>query len=158
MAFALLPLAAILLLVGLTTQIAQIGNSVPGAGMAGQMDAVARVSAQQAEMFGTACSATASAQPGMISASLPVTLPPGVQLPKGAVCMTTAAGSGRNVFAFLPSVAGEADTVMDDMSQSSTWFSVSNRGLATNLASGQLVAVPLSIPVGSILDWVQTSS
>lgn len=158
MGFALLPFAAILLMLGLAMQGAQLADTVPGAGLAGRSATLALVSAQQAEMFATSCASTAGVQTGVVSASLAVALPVGVALPRGAVCMTVANGSGRDIYAYLPSVAGEAGQIVIDTMGSGSWFQIRSGGIASNLITGENAAVPLSIPVGSILDWVQTSS
>ena len=72
--------------------------------------------------------------------------------------MTVANGTGRDIYAYVPSVAGEAGQIVSDTMSSNSWFQVRSGGIATNLVTGETATVPLSIPVGSILDWVQTSS
>src|ERR1700676_3964501 len=101
MGFLLLPIAVVLFYIGIASQAGQMTGSLPGAGQAGRMDALAVVRAQQAEAFSSACVSTASATAGLISASVVPAMPSGVAIPKGAVCMTTAGPAGsRNVYAF----------------------------------------------------------
>jgi hypothetical protein len=158
MAFAILPFAAIMLLFGLGIQATQLADSVPGAGLAGQMETRSLVSSQQAAMFGTACVNAAIAQTGVISPSIAVTLPAGVLLPASAVCMTTPNGSGRNVYAYLPAAPGAAGRLIADSLGSGNWFAVRTTGVAVNLSAGNSMPVPATIPVGSLLNWTQTSS
>ena len=158
MAFALLPLAAVMLLFGLGIQAFQLADSVPGAGPAGQMETRSVVSSQQAAMFGTACVSTALAQRGAISPNMTVTLPAGVLLPAGAVCMTTANGSGRNVYGYLPAAPGAAGKLLADAQGGNNWFVIRAAGVAVSLAGGNTMSVPTTIPVSSLLNWVQTSS
>ncbi|MBB6592752.1 hypothetical protein LBW62_08165 [Ralstonia solanacearum] len=158
MAFAILPFAAIMLLFGLGMQASQLADSVPGAGLAGQMETRSLVSSQQAAMFGTACLNAAIAQPGAVSPSIAVTLPAGVLLPLAAVCMTMSNGSGRNVYAYLPAAPGAAGRLLADSLGSGNWFAVRAAGVAVNLSVGNTMPVPATIPVGSLLNWTQTSS
>lgn len=158
MAFAILPFAAIMLLFGLGMQASQLADGVPGAGLAGQMETRSVVSSQQAAMFGAACQNAAIAQPGVVSPSIPVTLPAGVLLPTAAICMTTPNGSGRNVYAYLPAAPGAAGRLLADSLGSGNWFAVRTAGLAVNLSAGTSLPVPATIPVGSLLNWIQTSS
>ncbi len=87
-----------------------------------------------------------------------VTLPSGVVLPAGAVCLTTAAGAGRNVYGYLPAVPGAAGQLLNDSQGNAMWFRVQSAGIALNLMTGRTASVPASIPVGSLLTWIQTSS
>jgi S-adenosylmethionine synthetase len=70
MAFLMLPIITVLFFLGVGVQAWQLAQAVPGAGVPGRMEAAANVSAQQALVFGAACVATASATPGLISASI----------------------------------------------------------------------------------------
>lgn len=159
MAFAVLPLMVVVFWLSLSVIGWQQAQAVPGAGPAGMLEARAIVTAQRAEMFGTSCVAAALAAPGALSQSLPVTLPPGVVLPAGAVCMTTAApGNGRNVYALLPAQPGAFGRVRSDTQSNIAWFRVVSAGSAFNLATGEMTAVPSTIPVGYLLNWVLTSS
>jgi len=159
MAFALLPFVVAFFWFGQSMVGWQQALAVPGAGMAGRMESLSVLSAQQAEMFNGACLVSAMAQPGVVSASLAVTLPPGVNLPTGAVCMTTpVAGGGRNVYGFLPVQPGAAGRVLADTNSNLTWHKVVSVGSAYNLVTGQWIAVPNTIPAGTLLTWVQTSS
>lgn len=159
MAFAVLPLMVVVFWLSLSVTGWQQAQAVPGAGPAGMLEARAIVAAQRAEMFGTSCVSAALAAPGAISQSLPVTLPPGVVLPTGAVCMTTSGpGNGRNVYALLPAQPGAFGRVRSDTQNNVAWFRVVSAGSASNLATGEVAAVPATIPVGYLLNWVQTSS
>jgi len=159
MGYLLLPIAMVLFYLGLASQAGQLAGSVPGAGQAGRLDAISVVRAQQAEVFGAACIDQASAIPGLISAGISPVLPSGVAVPTNAVCMTTSAPAGaRNVYAFLPSAPGAAGAVAVDSDLNGSWYRVQTLGIAVNLASGQASAVPTSIPAGSLLQWIQTSS
>lgn len=159
MAFLILPLITVLFWLGLSTQAWQMADAVPGAGPAGRMALLAQVSAQQAQMFSAACIRTASSNPGAVSPSMAVTLPAGVTLPPGAVCMTTAGtGNGRNVYGYVPVAPGAIGSVLTNSQYNPMWHRVQSAGQAVNLATGQTVAVPASIPAGVLLAWVQTSS
>jgi hypothetical protein len=159
MGYLLLPIAMVLFYVGLSSQAGQLTGSLPGAGQAGRMDVVSVVRAQQAETFGASCIEQASATAGLISANIAPVLPSGVVVPTKAVCMTTAATAGaRNIFAFVPSVPGAAGAVAADTNMNDSWFQVQTLGTAINLVSGQASTVPTSIPAGSLLQWIQTSS
>ncbi|MBN6207071.1 hypothetical protein JYK21_11405 [Ralstonia pickettii] len=159
MAFLILPMITVLFWLGLSTQAWQMADAVPGAGPAGRMASLAQVSAQQAQMFGTACISAATSNPGVVSSRMAVTLPPGVALPTGAVCMTTAGtGNGRNVYGYVPVAPGAMGRVLSDSQYNAMWHRVQSTGQAVNLATGQAMAVPASIPAGVLLAWVQTSS
>jgi hypothetical protein len=159
MGYAILPLLMVALWVGLATQGNQLAQAVPGAGLAGRMDATAFAAAQRAEVFGTACVSTASATAGLISNAVAVTLATGVTTPAGAGCMTVAiAGGGRNVYAWVPAVPGVAARVAADTLGSLAWYRVPTQGQAVNLMNGQVSAVSTAVPVGSLLDWIQTTN
>lgn len=159
MAFLILPMITALFWLGLTAQSWQLADAVPGAGPAGRMVMQAQVSAQQAQMFATACISVATSNPGEVSPNIAVPLPLGVTLPTGAVCMTTAGtGNSRNVYGYVPVVPGAMGRVLTDSQYNPMWYSVRTSGQAVNLATGQAVVVPTSIPVGVVLAWVQTSS
>lgn len=159
MAFLILPIVAVLFYFGIAMQGWQISQAVPGAGPAGRADTLAQVSAQQAEMFGAACANTAIAATGVVASSMIVVLPPGATLPTGAVCMTTpGVGEGRNVYGYLPAVAGAAGRLLADTQNNAVWYRAQSAGIAINLSTGQTAAVPTSIPVGALVEWIQTSS
>lgn len=155
MGYALLPFALLMVLVGLRFEYSQLDSTVPGAGVAGQMDARAAVVAEQIEMYGPACGTAALAAPGLISAALLPSLPPGANVPPQANCMTTTNPSGgRLVYAYMPGVAGAAGNVISDTQSDAAWYSVSARGEATSLTGGAPITVPAVIPVGAIVDSI----
>ncbi|SAL05231.1 hypothetical protein AWB78_07374 [Caballeronia calidae] len=159
MGFVILPLVAVLFWFGLTMQASQLANAVPGAGPAGRMESLAAVSAQQAEMFGSACASTALASPGVVTTGMTVILPTGVALPGGAVCMTISyIGNGRNVYGYLPVSPGAIGIVLSDTQDNAVWYRVQSAGVAVNLATGETASIPSTIPVGDLVDWIQTSS
>jgi len=158
MGFAILPLIAVLFFVGIEAQTGQLALSVAGAGVQGRMGNLAAIYAQEAEVFATACQNAAFATPGLISSSITVTLPAGVLVPSGAVCMTTSAGGGtRNVFAYTPAVPGEAGQVVSDTQYSAAWYQVRTAGQAVNVVSSLTSAVPATIPTRSLLSWLQVN-
>lgn len=159
MGSAFLPIATALFVIGLTAQAWQMSQGAPGAGVAGGMDSQATTSAQQGQMWGAACLSTASRTPGLVSSNISPTLPSGVVSPKGAVCMAaTRAGGGRDVYAYLPRVPGAIGALMSATQGDVSWYRVDTAGSAINLATGSAVAVPTSIPAGSLLQWAQISS
>lgn len=158
MGYFIFPMAVVLFFAGVAAQLGQMALAVPGAGQAGRAAAIATVSARQIEVFATACLNTALASPGLVASSLVVELPAGVNAPAGAVCMTTAAGAGRNVYGYAPSVGGQAGRILSDTQGSYSWLLVRGPGQAVVLATGGATTVPASIPVGAVVDWVQTSS
>lgn len=158
MGFAILPLVAVLFFIGVEAQTGQLAVAVAGAGVQGRMGNMAMIYAQEAEVFDTACQSAALAAPGVISSSIAVTLPTGVLVPNGAVCMTTSAGGGtRNVLAYTPAVPGEAGQVIADTQYSATWYQVQTVGQAVNVTSGLASAVPQTIPARSLLSWLQVN-
>jgi hypothetical protein len=159
MAFLILPFVVVFFFMGLSAQAWQLSQSVQGAGIAGQMDTRATVTAQQAEMFASACISNAIASSGLISTSIVVTLPIGVNLPNNALCMTTpASGGGRNVYGYMLVAPGAIGQIQADSSEGVTWYRVSSAGVASNLATGEIVAVPSTIPIGNVVEWIQTTS
>ena len=158
MGYFIFPMAVVLFFAGVAAQFGQMALAVPGAGQAGRTAAIATESARQLEVFATACINAALASPGMVAANLNVTLPAGVNAPVGAVCTTTAAGTGRNVYAYAPGVGGQPGRILTDTQGSYSWLVVRGSGQAVALATGAAVVVPATIPVGALVDWVQTSS
>jgi hypothetical protein len=154
----LFPLITVLIWCGFSMQTWQLSQAAPNAGVAGGMQTKAQVSSDQAILFGSRCIEVAAAAPGLISNAITITLPNGVTLPAGAACMTTPAAGGRNVYAYIPAAPGAIGILMRDSQMNSAWHRVQSAGLAINLVTGQLVAVPATIPVGSLVDWVQTNS
>lgn len=157
MGFLLIPIMVVLFFVGLGMQMEQLAQAVTGAGRAGQMANVAMVASQRMQTYGAACLDEATKNPGMISQNLPLTTSPaGAVMPQGAVCMTTPAGGGaRNVYAFAASKPGEAAQLMTDTQGSEAWYQVPAVGQAVMVATGQAAAIPATVPVGDMLEWVQ---
>jgi hypothetical protein len=159
MAFMLLPIIAVLFFMGLTAQTTQVQAVAPGAGMSGHMQSAGEVRGQLAAVFAAACVDAAYAAPGVVTNSLPVTLPLGVVAPVGSGCITTAGPTGgRNVYAYVPRVPGALSQIAGDSGASATWYQVLVAGQATSFATGQQSAVPQIIPAGSLLEWVQTQN
>jgi hypothetical protein len=154
----LAPLVVAVFGLGLSMVNWQVAQQAPGAGTVGYMEARATAAAQQAEVFVVACLAAATSSPGLISSNLTVALPAGVTPPPGDACMTTTAGAGRNVYASMTAVPGAAGQILQDSLGDAQWFRVQSTGVAANLMTGRSAAVPASIPVGSLLTWVQTSN
>jgi len=156
----LLPAAAIAVGLGLIAMFQQQSQSVAGAGIAGQADALALTTAQRAERYSVACFTAAESSPGLVSSSIAVSMSitngATVTTPSGAGCVTTSAGGGtRNVYGYSGGVPGEATQVLGDSSRSAIWHLVTSSGQATNLVSGAPVTVPTSIAVGSLVSAVQ---
>ena len=159
MAFLMLPIITVLFFLGVGVQAWQLAQAVSGAGVPGRMEAAANVSAQQALVFGAACVATARATPGLISASISPALPAGVSTPAGAVCMAAArAGGGRDIYGYMPVAPGAAGFLIQNTQGNVAWFRVSRQGTAVNMVTGVTYAVPTMIPVGALIDWVQTTT
>lgn len=154
----LAPLVVAVFGLGLSMVNWQVGQQAPGAGTVGYMEARATAAAQQAEVFGAACQAAAISSPGAISTNLAVSLPAGVATPSGAACMTTSVGAGRNIYAIMTAVPGAVGQILQDSQGDAQWFRVQSTGVAANLMTGRTAAVPASIPLGSLLKWVQTSN
>lgn len=158
MGFAVLPMIVALFFAGVAMQAGQLAGSVNGSGDVGLMENRAVARAQQAEVFGSACVDAATASPGLVSANITVSLPSGVTVPNGAICMASAAaGGGRNVYAYLPTAPGAAGRIVSDTQTNVAWLRVSAPGQAVNLVTGAVSTVPASIPQGSLLDWVQVN-
>lgn len=157
MGFQLLPMVVVVFFLGVMTQLVQLSGAVPGAGVAGRAESLAQVTAQQAEAFGVVCLNKALATPGAISASIAVTMPAGVLVPRNAVCTTTAGPAGsRNVLAYMPGAAGAPGRIVADTASNSTWFSVQATG-AVSLNTGLPSPLPAAIPVGYLLNWSQVT-
>lgn len=67
-------------------------------------------------------------------------------------------GSGRNVYGYLPAAPGAAGKLLADAQGGNNWFVIRAAGVAVSLAGGNTMSVPTTIPVSSLLNWVQTSS
>ncbi|MCA8355598.1 hypothetical protein [Burkholderia cepacia] len=138
----------------------QLRNLIPGEGPASRMDNLALVTAQQAELLGSACINHALASPGVVGTNIATPLPPGVntQQLKWACEVDTAPGGGRNVYAWLATSPGAAGYVMNDTDFSAVWHIVRSTGQAQNLVTRDIVSVPSAIPVGALVDIVYTST
>jgi hypothetical protein len=159
MAFLVFPIITVLFFLGVGAQAWQLAQTVPGAGVSGHMDTVAAVSAQQAQAFGAACVATASATPGLVSLNITPALPAGVSMPTGAVCMAAArTGGGRDIYGYVPVAPGAAGLLIQNTQGNAAWFRVKSQGAAVNLVTGVTYAIPAMIPVGALIDWVQTTT
>lgn len=162
MGYVILPFAVLLFLLGVSAQLGQQAQALPGAGLAGQADQLAGIAAQSAQRFAAACVTTAAASPGLIATSIAVTtsIPGGatVAAPAGAGCMTTSAGgTTRNVLAFMSVPSGAAAQVLRESGASASWYRVTTAGQAVNLLTGAAWGVPSSIQVGALVDWVQVT-
>jgi len=159
MGYALAPLAVILMYLGLQMIEHQTANSVPGAGILGSMKNSMHVAAEQAEMWGTACTTTAAEASGIISSAIQVTLPSGVNEPNTAGCITTPAPSnGRNVYAYISAPHGVAGQVLSATNMNYTWYRVTANGEATNLVDGSILTVPAVIPLADLVEYELTSN
>lgn len=159
MGYAILPIVAFLFYSGLQIMGWQTANSVPGAGSVGQMQSKRVISAQQAEMWGEACYNSASAQAGVVSSTVQVTLPAGVNAPGSAGCITTATGTGgRNIYGYIVAAPGAVGKVQGDSNENLIWYRVTQQGSAISLVSGEAVAVPNQIAVGDLVDYSTTAN
>jgi hypothetical protein len=155
----LLPIIVVLVYMGLQAGTSQSNAAMSGQGPGGRATSLSKIQALQAQLFATACQNVAAGSPGLINASIGVPLPVGVPTPTGAICMTTAAApSGRNIFAYMPAVPGEAGEIRSASFQSVAWFRVAATGQAINLVTAQGMAIPASIPTGTVLAWIKTAS
>lgn len=157
MFFTMLPTIFALFFTGLNTQAVMSAQNMPGAGPVGRMNTLAQSSAQLGMVFGTACINAAAAQPGVVG-NFVVAMPAGVVTPANAQCQATAiAGGGRNVYASLLDQPGMAGNIQLATQQNAAWWRVSAVGQAANLVNNQASGIPVNIPAGSLLDWVQVS-
>lgn len=159
MGYMLLPIFTTLFFVGMTMQMQQLTNTGQGAGFSGARETVALVRAQTVETYAAACIEAAYAAPGVISGNLPVVLPAGVIPPTGSGCITTAGPpGGRYVYAYAPNSPGAISQVSGDSGGNFAWYQVLVAGQAVNASTGTVTSVPQSIPVASLLEWVQTQN
>jgi hypothetical protein len=162
-AFAFFGMAMALFLVGVGAQFALLAASAPGVGPTGIAESRAMVAAGAVQRFSSDCIAAATITPGLVATSISVSMDlqggGSLQLPAGASCMTTVAPTGgRFVYASAQFTPGMVQQLMADTYQSATWFRVLAPGQAQRISDGVTVAVPPSIPAGSVLNWVQLSS
>jgi hypothetical protein len=158
MGFLILPFVMVIAFIGLAMQAHQQADAVPGAGQPGQMEAAAVASGQRAEAYGSACAASAISRPGVVSSGLQVTLPPGVVAPVSSGCIAQADGSGgRLVYGWIAGGPGVSGWILKDTQMNAVWHQVQSAGVALNIVTAQTVAVPVAIPVGALVDLIQTN-
>jgi hypothetical protein len=150
----LAPITAAFFFAGLISQMTVWAESVGGGGWSGAVQSAAAQRALAAEVFAAACVEAAQEDSGAVSSSITVTLPTGVILPTNAVCMTTEASSGRNVYAYVPSVPGAAAQIVSNTQSDLSWYAVRTAGTATSLVTGSTASVSSSIPKAYLLNWV----
>ncbi|MGF6440608.1 hypothetical protein [Paraburkholderia youngii] len=159
MGFLIYPLAVAMFCIGLTMQFTQTAQSVPGsAAWPMHQDAIATITAQQSEVFASACLTAALTARGVVSQQMTVVMPAGTLAPASAVCATTAApGGGRYVYAYSAMPSGMSANILKDTYSNPSWYRVSVAGQAANLVTGLVSAVPATIPVGDIVQWLQVN-
>ena len=158
MSFAWVPMALMIFFAGLIAQAFDTAQAVPGAGAAGQMQAVARVRAQQIAVFSSACSQAATASQGLVSPNIAVALPNGVAIAPGNSCMTTSApGGGRYVYAWMPANGGTSAQVYAITQSDRAWWRVTATGIGTNMTDAQTLAFPASITAPAIVRFTQVN-
>lgn len=155
MGYVLLPIVMLMAFAGLTSQATQWANTVPGAGITGQLAQRAMERATQAEVFAGACLTAAQQQPGMVADPMAVTLPAGISPIVGSRCTTVRDGTGRLIYAGVPNVPGAAATLEEMLKGSALWYRVSNAGQAVAIVSGQTISVPASFVLGTLLYQVR---
>lgn len=159
MGYLFLPIATALFCLGILTQLWQQSQATPGAGVAGRMDTVAVVTAQQAQAYGSACIATVGATPGLVGVSVVPALPAGMIAPVGAGCMAVANPSGgRDVYGYMRVAPGASASLLGTSQGNLAWFRVESQGSAVNIATGATHNVPPSLPVGALVHWVQLNT
>ena len=159
MGYLILPLTTVLFCMGIVAQSRQLSQSVPGAGEPGRMEALAAVTAQQAQAYGAACVSTAGATPGLVGSNVAPILPAGMVAPSGAGCMAVAnPAGGRDVYGFVRVSPGAGAVLLSSTEGSAAWFRVRSQGTAISLTSGTAYSVPASIPVGTLVQWVQLNT
>ncbi|WP_429500847.1 hypothetical protein ACQUFY_26375 (plasmid) [Robbsia andropogonis] len=160
MGFAIYPVFVICFILGLIAQMTQQADAVPGAGIPGAMENRAQQRAKAAEVYAAACVEAAFAVAGEVSSAISVTayLPAGTKAPSNSGCLTTSASSGRNVYAYVPTVAGVAGLIRKDTDEDLSWYRVSTSGIGINLVTGSSAAISTSIPTGTVVKWVVANS
>ncbi|MFS8981156.1 hypothetical protein PO002_43455 [Cupriavidus necator] len=159
MGYLILPIVTVMFCLGIVAQSWQLSEAAPGAGVPGRMESVATVTAQQAQAFGAACVATAGATPGLVGANVVPLLPTGVVAPAGAGCMAVASPSGgRDVYGYMRVSSGASASLLGSTQGNLAWFRVRSAGTAVNIATGMTYSVPATIPVGSLVHWVQINT
>ncbi|HFT8010331.1 TPA: hypothetical protein ACU9T0_005991 [Burkholderia cenocepacia] len=155
MGYVLLPIVMLMAFAGLIAQAAQWANTVPGAGLTGQLAQRAMERATQAEVFAHACLTAAQQQPGMIADPMMVTLPVGMTPIVGSRCATVRNGTARLIYAGVPSVPGAPATLEQMLKGSAFWYRVSSAGQAVAIVSGQAISVPATFASGTLLYQVR---
>jgi hypothetical protein len=142
---------------GLISQAQVLATSVIGAGPVGLAETRAAVVAERAIAYADACLETATANPALTGDSIVARLPNGVATPAGATCRIDAiAGGGRLVYAWVPIAPGAISRIRDQSEQSSNWYFTSTAvGIATGIASGDVLSVPAAIPSWNVLYQAQ---
>ncbi|MGX6566066.1 hypothetical protein [Cupriavidus necator] len=159
MGYLIMPIATVLFCLGFVAQLMQLSQAAPGAGVPGRMESAAAVTAQQAQAYGAACISTAGATPGLVGASVVPVLPSGMVTPAGAGCMAVAnPGGGRDVYGYVRVSSGASAALLGSTQGSLAWFRVRSQGTAVNIATGVAYPVPATIPVGSLVHWVQLNT
>lgn len=159
MGYLFLPIATAFFCLGILTQLWQQSQAAPGAGVAGRMDTVAIVTAQQAQAYGSACVATVGATPGLVGQSVAPVLPAGMLPPVGAGCMAVANSSGgRDVYGYMRVAPGASASLLGASQGSRAWFRIESQGSAVNIATGVAHTVPAALPVGALVHWVQLNT
>ncbi|OXJ06702.1 hypothetical protein [Burkholderia sp. HI2500] len=121
------------------------------AGPDARADSVAQVRALQAEVFAAACVESAQAQPGLVSNALAVTWPTGLIALGGSICATSRDGTGRLVYAGVPTMPGAAGVLMERLDNPAFWYAVPVSGTAKALVNGQSINVPTTFVAGTLL-------
>jgi len=145
----LMPFVVLMVALGLIAGAQREVNRV--AGPDARADSVAQVRALQAEVFAAACVASAQAQPGLVSNALAVTWPTGLTALAGSICATSQDGTGRLVFAGVPTMPGAAGVLMERLDNPAFWYAVPVSGTAKALVNGQSINVPTTFVTGTLL-------
>lgn len=155
MGYVLLPIVMLMAFAGLIAQAAQWANTVPGAGLTGQLAQRAMERATQAEVFARACLTAAQQQPGVVADPMTVALPAGMTAIVGSRCTTVRNGTARLIYAGVPSVPGAPATLEQMLKGSAFWYRVPSAGQAVAIVSGQTISVPASFVSGTLLYQVR---
>lgn len=151
MGYVLLPFVVLMVFAGLIAQAGQWANTVPGAGITGQLAQRAMNRATQAEAFAHACLTAAQQQPGLVADQLTVTLPEGMTPIVGSRCTTVHDGAARLIYAGVPSLPGAPSTLEQMLNGSAFWYRVVSAGQAVAIVSGQVISVPAPFAAGTLL-------
>ncbi|QRR11790.1 hypothetical protein FPJ27_36910 (plasmid) [Burkholderia sp. MS455] len=145
----LMPFVVVMVAMGLIAEAQREVSRV--AGSDARAESVAQTRAVQAEVFATACVASAQGQPGVVSDAMAVTWPTGMTAVNGSICATSRDGTGRMVYAGLPTKPGAAGVLMERLDNPAFWYAVPVSGTAKALSSGQTINVPTLFPAGTLL-------